>query len=568
MASPRVFVSHSHRDDAFTERLVRDLRAAGADVWVDLSNIHYNDFLESINDALAQCEWLVLVQTPHALRSPAVRTEVNAALTLVWQKRIRAVIPVIAERCESKEVPPTWSTLHYYDATREYHEALAGLLNALGLPSAAPQPAAPSIAQQPNLGSQTPLAQAPITQAEQRVDASVPHPAAGKAASQVRGQARRFSTRAPLLVSIAVALVIASLSSFAGLRALDFPLFGASPTPTPSTPRVLPDHLSAVHMVSPSEGWAIGGGDLIHFKDGAWQPQANMPSDVHLMSLYMLSSQEGWAVGNAILHYTGGKWVREPLPASADGATFTGISMVSSREGWAVGQQGIYHYLDGAWTQVTPVTVHDEFPSLYNGTPTQYWYEIPVDPISVSMATSSYGVVAGGAGTLLRYDGHKWTQSVNMLAVSCNLSAQGQVPCTVPQSVTSADLTSVVALGQDDAWAVGTYGYNHKAQPGYESVFHYQAGKWQPVMVTLPNQQGVPNLQALSFDPKGDDAWAVGEAGVMLHYSGGKWTIGPQVTTQPLNGIDMLSATDGWAVGDGGTILHFTGGKWTVVHKN
>lgn len=39
MAEPRIFVSHSHRDDAFTERLVRDLRAAGADVWVDLSDI-------------------------------------------------------------------------------------------------------------------------------------------------------------------------------------------------------------------------------------------------------------------------------------------------------------------------------------------------------------------------------------------------------------------------------------------------------------------------------------------------------------------------------------------------
>jgi hypothetical protein len=34
MAQPKVFVSHSHVDDAFAEQLVADLRAAGADAWL------------------------------------------------------------------------------------------------------------------------------------------------------------------------------------------------------------------------------------------------------------------------------------------------------------------------------------------------------------------------------------------------------------------------------------------------------------------------------------------------------------------------------------------------------
>lgn len=33
-AQPRVFISHSHQDDTFTGRLVSDLKAAGADVWM------------------------------------------------------------------------------------------------------------------------------------------------------------------------------------------------------------------------------------------------------------------------------------------------------------------------------------------------------------------------------------------------------------------------------------------------------------------------------------------------------------------------------------------------------
>jgi len=45
----RIFVSHSSKDDDFTRRIVADLRAAGADVWVD-NVIDYNDFIEAINE--------------------------------------------------------------------------------------------------------------------------------------------------------------------------------------------------------------------------------------------------------------------------------------------------------------------------------------------------------------------------------------------------------------------------------------------------------------------------------------------------------------------------------------
>ncbi len=144
MNAPRVFVSHSHKDDAFTARFVTDLRAAGVEVWVDVADVRHGDFMTRINEALVHCEWLVLVQTPDSLRSPAVRTEVNAALNLVWQQRMRAVIPFIAAPCDPHDVPPTWSTLHHYDATLDgYQPALAKLLSALGLTtslSSLPQP--------------------------------------------------------------------------------------------------------------------------------------------------------------------------------------------------------------------------------------------------------------------------------------------------------------------------------------------------------------------------------------------------------------------------------------------
>jgi len=132
--SVQVFVSHSYKDDAFTARLVADLRAAGADVWVDSTEIAYDDFVKRINEGLAHRDWLVLVLTPSALGSRWVQAEVNAALNLVHTGRMRGVIPLLAHRCNEAEIPPLWATLHRYDATTGYAKAISGLLRALRLP--------------------------------------------------------------------------------------------------------------------------------------------------------------------------------------------------------------------------------------------------------------------------------------------------------------------------------------------------------------------------------------------------------------------------------------------------
>ncbi|HEY7975965.1 MAG TPA: SUMF1/EgtB/PvdO family nonheme iron enzyme [Ktedonobacterales bacterium] len=143
-----VFVSHHHSadEDDFTARLVADLEAAGADVWVDDARITSDDFITKINAGLAGRQWLVLVMTPDALRSPWVQAEVNAALNQVRKGRMLGVIPVVARPCADGEIPPLLDTLHRYDATSDYAPARDGLLRAIGLaaPLAAAQPPAPA----------------------------------------------------------------------------------------------------------------------------------------------------------------------------------------------------------------------------------------------------------------------------------------------------------------------------------------------------------------------------------------------------------------------------------------
>jgi len=82
-APPLVFVSYSRRDAAFVDRLELSLQRAGYNVWVDRSNLAGGQaWSASIQQAIEHCAALVVVVSPAALRSPAVRREYEYALKL------------------------------------------------------------------------------------------------------------------------------------------------------------------------------------------------------------------------------------------------------------------------------------------------------------------------------------------------------------------------------------------------------------------------------------------------------------------------------------------------------
>ena len=43
MAQPKIFVSHSHDDNNFAEKLVKDLNAAGSNAWLDKNELGAGD---------------------------------------------------------------------------------------------------------------------------------------------------------------------------------------------------------------------------------------------------------------------------------------------------------------------------------------------------------------------------------------------------------------------------------------------------------------------------------------------------------------------------------------------
>jgi hypothetical protein len=56
----------------------------------------------------------------------------------------------------------------------------------------------------------------------------------------------------------------------------------------------------------------------------------------------------------------------------------------------------------------------------------------------------------------------------------------------------------------------------------------------------------------------GNDVWAVGDGGTLLHYDGDVWDPQSSPTVNDLYGLWGRAADDVFAVGDYGTILHRT----------
>jgi hypothetical protein len=62
-----------------------------------------------------------------------------------------------------------------------------------------------------------------------------------------------------------------------------------------------------------------------------------------------------------------------------------------------------------------------------------------------------------------------------------------------------------------------------------------------------------------------DNAWAAGESGTLVHYTGGQWKAELSPTKSPLYALWGSAANDIYAVGDRGTVLHYDGQAWSAM---
>jgi hypothetical protein len=120
--------------------------------------------------------------------------------------------------------------------------------------------------------------------------------------------------------------------------------------------------------------------------------------------------------------------------------------------------------------------------------------------------------------------------------------------CT-PLAVT-ADLHGVFAVAASDAWAVGNAG----------TILHYD-GCWR----AEPKATDV-DLYGVWAAADGT-VWAAGAAATTLRRSGGTWSVFTTPGTLAVRGI-WVTATDVWAAAEEGAIYRWDGAAWQLSHAN
>ena len=75
-----LFISYARQDEAYADRLSRELRRRGFEPWFD-KNIRYGErWPATLEQAVRDCAALILIMTPEAERSHWVRKELDLAL--------------------------------------------------------------------------------------------------------------------------------------------------------------------------------------------------------------------------------------------------------------------------------------------------------------------------------------------------------------------------------------------------------------------------------------------------------------------------------------------------------
>jgi len=120
----KTFFSYASEDSDFVSRLVKELREAGARVWLDKTDIAPGKHWDSeVEKALRECPIHVTVLSPDSVKSTEVMNEVNYAL-----KNGKRVIPLLYRDCE---IPFRLERVQHIDFRGDYHSALSELRNAL-----------------------------------------------------------------------------------------------------------------------------------------------------------------------------------------------------------------------------------------------------------------------------------------------------------------------------------------------------------------------------------------------------------------------------------------------------
>ena len=127
----KYFVSYTRADADFVLKLAKELRAAGANLWLDqLDILGGQRWDRAVEEALATCQSMIVVLSPESVVSNNVMDEVSYAL-----EENKIVVPVLYKDCS---IPFRLRRVQRIEFTTDYDAGFADLLRALGIEQPAP----------------------------------------------------------------------------------------------------------------------------------------------------------------------------------------------------------------------------------------------------------------------------------------------------------------------------------------------------------------------------------------------------------------------------------------------
>jgi hypothetical protein len=118
---PTIFVSYAREDSDVALKLSRDLKAAGAQIWLDQLDIPPGERWDrAVEAALERSKCLLVVLSPRSVSSENVMDEVSYAID-----EKKEIVPVIVEQCK---LPLRMRRLQFIDFTTDYSASLKKLL--------------------------------------------------------------------------------------------------------------------------------------------------------------------------------------------------------------------------------------------------------------------------------------------------------------------------------------------------------------------------------------------------------------------------------------------------------
>jgi hypothetical protein len=111
---PTVFLSYSHDDKQIVTEVAERLRAAGINVWFDLSEIRWGDSLrERIDRGLDSADFMAFFMSPNSMGKAWPRAELNAIISKQLSgDRGAMVLPILLD---DTEIPPVLRDIRYVD---------------------------------------------------------------------------------------------------------------------------------------------------------------------------------------------------------------------------------------------------------------------------------------------------------------------------------------------------------------------------------------------------------------------------------------------------------------------